>query len=519
MPTRPRSSIDVLVVSRGGDRPDGTLSKPTLDEAEFHEIVIKRQARWAETINKAVQESHRELIALLQPGWQWHPSFLRHALRAFANRPGLGAVSVVCQLENNGKYHLLGFDPLDTQTPIELQPNFLSGCVFRREAFLQAGGIERKESDFGCEEILARIREKWSVDLLPLALARGALPASDWKAWGAFWNDRLGVSNDEALFEKVFRRKFMGCWSLPLSKKLSFGRIWIRRAVAAMKRRLGEWSPLWAILTLIALLRSKLLPPPVNGGRHASSSDSPKRGCSSYAQEMVLGCYLTSSSCAQRNAQLPSESEPFMSWYKSILESNLSGVLFHDGLPPRITELFESERFRFIKVSGEPEGESPTDRRFRIYLDYLRNNPQVERAFLTDVTDVNVCQNPFEAGQFCDSKLFVGCEETRVGGCAYMWSRAGKACSRKQKRRFLGLLDRKLLNCGILGGEREVLLKALEQINLELDQTIPEENSDMVCLNLAIYGAFAEEQIFYGPPLHGRFKYYEARDDVWFRHK
>ena len=79
---------------------------------------------------------------------------------------------------------------------------------------------------------------------------------------------------------------------------------------------------------------------------------------------------------------------------------------------------------------------------------------------------------------------------------------------------------RPVLNPGILGGARQMVIRALDQITAMiecLDGRLA--GSDMCIVNRALYESFAPGEIFTGPPLHSRFKGWEFETTAAILHK
>jgi hypothetical protein len=147
--------------------------------------------------------------------------------------------------------------------------------------------------------------------------------------------------------------------------------------------------------------------------------------------------------------------------------------------------------------------------------DYLRriDDPMV---FVTDGADVAFKSDPFEfvraAGD--SRRLFIGREKHRILFCR---------CVRRELLRQFGRVPfplRPVLNPGILGGRREIVLEALDRI-CETIESLGERlaGSDMGIVNRAVHSAFAPRELECGLPLHSRFKGWEFDAPAAILHK
>ena len=233
---------------------------------------------------------------------------------------------------------------------------------------------------------------------------------------------------------------------------------------------------------------------------------------------MIVGSYLTANPCPQRGWNFPRDSfDPIGQWHASLKRLKLAGVLIHDGLDPKIIASHRDPKFRFEQVDIGGERHVIYLTRFRLYLDFLDNHPEIERLFFTDVTDLVALHSPFPSIE--PNKIYVGCEPTSVGASRFMWRIVGLSYGWPGRVRFLSILNKQLLNCGIFGGHRDPVYKLISGVVREMEQILPTADSDMGAFNLVVRECFQDEDIVTDYPLHSCFKRFEPRRDVYFRHK
>eukprot|EP00415_Alexandrium_ostenfeldii_P001688 UN1688 len=128
-----------------------------------------------------------------------------------------------------------------------------------------------------------------------------------------------------------------------------------------------------------------------------------------------------------------------------------------------------------------------------------------------------------------DGMLYVGHEQDRLKRHPWMKARFQKMGGKYNDWYRTRVTDKmKILNCGITGGRRDVMLRLIGRMievlsdpNLGVRQKLIKEdvNLNMVSLNYIVYTDFAGK--FVGnSPVHSVYKRFETRRmDVWFVHK
>lgn len=247
-----------------------------------------------------------------------------------------------------------------------------------------------------------------------------------------------------------------------------------------------------------------------------------------------MSTYFTSRPHPQYGHKVDADSYPYMEeWHSSILHLGLEGLIFHDGLSPEFVSEWTTPDLHFQAVDPRTFRYPLNDQRFLVYRQFLRNHPEIEKVFLTDLSDVRVARDPFP--EVKPGLIYVGSQPgslwPRVGdGCKYVAERlvaAGEPYSHWIDQ--LAPVDGEasqpkhpipVLNAGILGGCREMVLTVLDAIVQCIDSIDRrEENLNMGIFNYVHYRFFAANLVT-GAPVHSVFGGFEnERTDVWFIHK
>ena len=201
-------------------------------------------------------------------------------------------------------------------------------------------------------------------------------------------------------------------------------------------------------------------------------------------------------------------------WWSDVNRLGLHARIFHDGLSAKFMARYTTNQIQFERAEI-PRGVSCNDYRFVVFRDWLREHTQVEYVFCTDMFDLRVNRDPFEvvAGGHW---IYAGSQLDRIGGNLYVRSKLHSAygCS------FPDLADKIVLNAGILGGPRDLLLTCLDSMVHDLLVAIrrnPTGNHNMGVFNRVLYSM--DRVWAHGAPLHSEFRAQDKKADVCFVHK
>jgi hypothetical protein len=200
-------------------------------------------------------------------------------------------------------------------------------------------------------------------------------------------------------------------------------------------------------------------------------------------------------------------------WWTTVNRMGLRGTILAAGLRSDEAAALQTDRIEVVAV--EPGPRHIFHERHFLVRDFLRSidDPWV---FVTDAADVAFKRDPFElvAAAGDARRLFIGRERRRILFCK---------CVRREMLRQFGAVWfpwRPVLNPGILGGRRDVVLEALEGITQLIEaQGERLECSDMCLVNRAIHAAFSPQELVTGYPLHSRFKGWEFATSAAILHK
>lgn len=230
----------------------------------------------------------------------------------------------------------------------------------------------------------------------------------------------------------------------------------------------------------------------------------------------IVSSYLTTAFDPQRGTRRDSNDPKYIQdWYDSIVNLGMNGVILHDSLCADFISKFPN--IKFIKVPWVGEYQL-YDYRWIIYRQFLRVR-DIENIFFTDVSDVKVVKNPFTQKEYNRKNLYCGDEPgvMNQNGWMKIALQNEQLCKLSGFRELINS-DRPLLNCGIFGGGKSIVMQFLcilvpliEQMKTrKVDQTV----------DMPLYNYVAKDlSPVHGAPLNSVFKGYENRQDVWFIHK
>ena len=213
-------------------------------------------------------------------------------------------------------------------------------------------------------------------------------------------------------------------------------------------------------------------------------------------------------------------------WYDSILQLQLNAIIFHNTFSKETIQEYSTENIQFINV--EYDGKlNPNVYRYLVYQQFLKQNKlKINNLFITDITDVEVVQNPFESKLFLQmvDSLFCGDEPEILDN---LWMKNHCEHLRKSIPDFNIFEEKnkkkKLLNCGIIGGNIVVITKLLDKM-VALHQQYSYNNTTAYTLDMGVFNYIARtifsNKILHGEPINTIFKQYENKNlNCWFRHK
>jgi len=209
----------------------------------------------------------------------------------------------------------------------------------------------------------------------------------------------------------------------------------------------------------------------------------------------------------------PDEFRRIKVWYDSLHDVGAAGVIFHDCLSDGFTERWTDEHVSFSYWDLKTQ-RSVNDERYYCYLEYLRNNPQIEKVFMLDLFDIEFFRNPFYL--IDDERYDILC-----GGDEGI---TNETQSQKLITAFGEVLysSEIKLCAGVCGGSRESVIKLLEAMVAVFEDLSARgefKNLNMGVFNKCVYDLFERDRILYGSPLNSRFKKYEGSGDFAIRHK
>lgn len=222
-----------------------------------------------------------------------------------------------------------------------------------------------------------------------------------------------------------------------------------------------------------------------------------------FANDVLLTVFITG---GDPDTQRPKPLDPDPALLATYLESVRGHhvVVLNDELPDQ--PAWDAE---FEKVPTMPG--NPYYVRWVHAWQWLRRHPEIRYAWVTDCTDVELLHNPFPGMR--PGRLYLGSEPSTVG-CPWMGSQHPAMVKALQP-----YAARTLMNCGIVGGDRETVMGFLHDLlDVFWDWERPGA-TDMAAFNLTAWSKWTD-RLEFGAQIHTVFKAYDATNTIaWFRHK
>jgi hypothetical protein len=246
-------------------------------------------------------------------------------------------------------------------------------------------------------------------------------------------------------------------------------------------------------------------------------------------RDVIATVFFSSKIDPQRFVKYSPNFDYIEKWYNCVKELDVDVIIFHDALSDELVQEKETDNIKFVKViEFNSQAFCAADYRWVLYSNYFSNN-FYEKIFVTDCSDVLINKSPFE---FIDEdNIYIGveCSSVEKGLVDVIgespWCRGVYSYAYKD----FPYWDKKILNCGIVGGCHNNFMKLVNAMKDEIIRIDPSEEEcslikipytiDMAVLAYVSYGFF-DGKIVSGEPLHSKYKFYEIdRKDVYFIHK
>ena len=232
-----------------------------------------------------------------------------------------------------------------------------------------------------------------------------------------------------------------------------------------------------------------------------------------HMQDAVLCCYFVGIVDPQRGegwVANPSELTVLVESVDTVAPMALLAILNNASIDPGLGGV------------DMPTGNvSPYWQRWISLYQFLMCNPHLRNVWCVDATDVELLRNPFDSME--PGVLYVGDEQGTNLGIPWMFSNHP---SRNLQLFFRQNAHAPLLNCGVLGGSREIVMEFIrkllvayannrEDMKYKRDASVGE--TDMGLFNWIAHTM--RHRIIHGPAVTTKFKAFKDNGTAWWRHK
>lgn len=215
---------------------------------------------------------------------------------------------------------------------------------------------------------------------------------------------------------------------------------------------------------------------------------------------VVLTCLLTSQPDPQRQRRWEPDPAILDTWADSI--RGATAVVLMDEPAPYPAAVVQRVESSLL---------NPYYARWHHYRRWLAEYPDIGKVWITDGSDVEMLREPW--GHMEPGTLYVG-SEPEVVGCSWMRVNHHDPTIAAWIRRNARL---PLLNAGLVGGHREVVMRFVEHLCRDLDR-FPDD-SDMGAFNFTAYGGRFDARVETGPRIHTVFKANADNGQAFWRHR
>jgi hypothetical protein len=176
---------------------------------------------------------------------------------------------------------------------------------------------------------------------------------------------------------------------------------------------------------------------------------------------VVLASYFNYTLDPNRKTRWDSNFFKLLPLIGSVVQHQVPIKIFHDCFE----NLPELPHCEWIRIDPD-DSYVPTVLRWFIYKDYLSSHSEFEKVFMVDSTDVEMLCNPFD--RMNQQTLYVGDEWNKTVDHPWLRNRSKIVAVPEDYYQIIDKYkDNTLLNAGLVGGERTVVLNFLEQLTQE----------------------------------------------------
>jgi hypothetical protein len=233
--------------------------------------------------------------------------------------------------------------------------------------------------------------------------------------------------------------------------------------------------------------------------------------------DCIITTYFTSEKDPQRlNNWANDDFSIIKDFYDSVIEHNLNCFILMDNSTDEFIKKYETDRIKFIKCDST--GLNMVDVRWKLYNKILNEKTEIKRAFFLDISDIVILKNAFDFIK--PDNIYCGDEEELNISSVWMKHRYNLLKNPEVEAAMPNYLNNKILNAGILGGERNYLLGITNKMAELLEfSKIKHTTVDMCIFNHILY-TYCKGMIVHGLPVNTVFKKEDINNETaWFKHK
>lgn len=215
----------------------------------------------------------------------------------------------------------------------------------------------------------------------------------------------------------------------------------------------------------------------------------------------VITSYFTCGTDTQRNKTWDANREKIMPLVNSVTTLGEKIIILNDC---GWNETVGLATWVNVKSYGNPYF-------WRWYAEYLYlRDSDLDVAWLVDATDVQMLENPFDKMQ--PSTLYSGDEDGKIRNNQWMT----KQTKTSNIRRAFYNTNAQILNCGLVGGSRKMLMALCRDLWEVYTDTNMVYEVEMPIYNYLLL----DKPVVHGAPVNTKFKQYEKDTvGIWFAHK
>lgn len=242
-----------------------------------------------------------------------------------------------------------------------------------------------------------------------------------------------------------------------------------------------------------------------------------------------MAAYLSLNRDYHKNTQIePNDYEYIREYCDSITKNDCRAVILMDTLSHEFMKRYSTKNINLCTIDKNDIDPNILihDARFFYFLDYIKKDTSTEYFMLSDVSDVTLLNKPQNVIKLEKNKLYICRENQFINENEWFLKYVDKMPFLKCFDYEEKFTNKTLLNCGVIFGHRDIIIKLLEMVTMCMKKVYSKKSTniqilkplDMFVINYVIYTYFSKF-LYDNNDFNTKFGHYELDSTKVVKHK